>query len=179
MDRLICELLDLAHIDEDDFKKHIALEPVDAGHVLKETARELSPSAALKGQTIAVDISSSSKLSASEDLLGQIIRNLTENAIKYTPEGGHIRLSSSEDDDYIFITIEDDGIGIDAEHLPYIFDRFYRVDKARSRASGGNGIGLSIVKSLVKLFNGTITVSSTLGEGTTFSLRFPKLQDGT
>lgn len=179
MDRLISELLDLAHIDEDDFKKHIVLEPVDVGHVLKETARELSPSAALKGQTIAVDISSSSKLSASEDLLGQIIRNLTENAIKYTPEGGHIHLASSEDDESIFITVKDDGIGIDAEHIPYIFDRFYRVDKARSRASGGNGIGLSIVKSLVTLFSGKITVSSTPGEGTTFHLSFPKLQDGT
>jgi two-component system phosphate regulon sensor histidine kinase PhoR len=106
-------------------------------------------------------------------LFRQILHNLIDNAIKYTPQGGHIRLSCKEKYQRVVLQIQDDGIGIDAANLPYIFDRFYRVDKARARKSGGNGIGLSLVKFLVEFFDGTIHVASTLGKGTCFTLSFP------
>ncbi len=80
-----------------------------------------------------------------------------------------------EEKDAILFSVADNGIGIDAQHLPFIFDRFYRVDKARARKSGGNGIGLALVKFLVKLFGGTIEVESQPGEGTRFLLSFPKI----
>ena len=84
------------------------------------------------------------------------------------------RLTASLSHSIIEIEVQDNGIGIAPEHLPYIFDRFYRVDKARARQSGGNGIGLSLVKFLVKLFEGTIHVESEVGKGTRFAVRFPK-----
>lgn len=110
---------------------------------------------------------------AAPELFGQILYNLTENAIKYTPDGGTIHVKAEQQDDTATITVKDNGIGIAPDDLPRIFDRFYRVDKARARKSGGNGIGLSLVKFLVELFGGTIEVTSQIGEGTTFTLTFP------
>ena len=111
---------------------------------------------------------------AAPDLIEQIIRNLTENAIKYTPTGGNIELACYNEKNTVIFTIKDNGIGIDAENLPRIFDRFYRVDKARTRKSGGNGIGLSLVKFLTETFNGHISVTSEINKGTTFTLVFPQ-----
>ena len=125
------------------------------------------------------------------------MQNLLDNAIKYTPDGGHIYVGCTETaadgakgtavdaadaadgakgaaKGFLEIEVRDDGIGIAPEHLPYIFDRFYRVDKARARQSGGNGIGLSLVKFLVKLFEGKISVESEVGKGTRFVVRFPE-----
>ena len=110
---------------------------------------------------------------AAPELFGQILYNLTENAIKYTPEGGTIHVKAEQQGDTATITVKDNGIGIAPDDLPRIFDRFYLVDKARARKSGGNGIGLSLVKFLVELFGGTIDVKSQIGQGTTFTLTFP------
>lgn len=129
-----------------------------------------------KQQQVDVSIETSALLLANPDLFSEILRNLIENAIKYTPAGGRIALACTETAHHIVITVADNGIGIAQSDLPRIFDRFYRVDKARARASGGNGIGLALVKYLVKLFGGTITVESELGKGTRFTLTFPKLQ---
>ena len=112
---------------------------------------------------------------AAPELFGQILYNLTENAIKYTPEGGTIHVKAEQQGDTATITVKDNGIGIAPDDLPRIFDRFYRVDKARARQSGGNGIGLSLVKFLVKLFEGKISVESEVGKGTRFIVRFPEI----
>ncbi len=102
--------------------------------------------------------------------LEQLIGNLVSNAIKYTPEGGTITLSLFGDGEWARIEVSDTGIGIPPEHLPHIFDRFYRVDKSRSRAGGGTGLGLAIVKGIAEQHGGKVTVTSEPGKGSTFSV---------
>jgi signal transduction histidine kinase len=103
--------------------------------------------------------------------LDQMVSNLVTNAVKYTPDGGTITLSLHQDGDWARLEVTDTGIGISPEHLPHIFDRFYRVDKAHSRASGGTGLGLAIVKGIAQQHGGTVTVTSEPGKGSTFTVR--------
>lgn len=108
-----------------------------------------------------------------EDDLYQIIFNLAENAIKYNVSGGKVYITLRKETDNAILQIRDTGMGIPEESLSHIFERFYRVDKARARKSGGSGLGLSIVRNMVERNQGTIKVESTVGEGTTFTLSFP------
>jgi len=102
-----------------------------------------------------------------------VLENLVENALKYTPAGGHVSISAHTDDGSVVFEVADDGPGIGAEHLPRLFERFYRVDKARSRELGGTGLGLSIVKHLVESVGGAVSVTSEPGLGSRFRVRFP------
>lgn len=108
--------------------------------------------------------------------LRQLFLNLISNAIKYSPAGSSVRIDMGEENGMVRVAISDTGIGIPEEHLPCIFDRFYRIDKARNREDGGTGLGLAIVKSIVEAHGGTINVSSELGKGSTFTVHLP--QDG-
>jgi len=103
----------------------------------------------------------------------QVVRNLMTNAIKYTPEKGHIRIGIYRDEEEVRIKVRDDGIGISEEDQKKIFERFYRVDKARSRSMGGTGLGLSIARQIVELHDGSIWVESEIGQGSTFWVAFP------
>jgi signal transduction histidine kinase len=105
--------------------------------------------------------------------VGQILRNLLSNAIAYTPAGGQITVRALKEGDEIIVSIQDSGIGIVPEKLPYIFERFYRADPSRSRATGGSGLGLAIVKQLVEAHGGRIAVESEVGKGTKFSFSLP------
>jgi two-component system OmpR family sensor kinase len=109
------------------------------------------------------------------DRLKQLFINLIDNAIKYTPEGGQVNLSLSKLDGWAQFEVKDTGLGIPAEDLPHIFDRFYRVDKARTRAQGGSGLGLSIAKWVAQAHGGDIHVESEMGKGTTFTVSLPAL----
>jgi two-component system, OmpR family, phosphate regulon sensor histidine kinase PhoR len=111
---------------------------------------------------------------ADEEAVDQILDNLVDNAMKYTPEGGRIRVRWYASDGQAFLEVEDTGIGIPERDLPRIFERFYRVDKARSRELGGTGLGLSIVKHLVQGMHGTVRASSVLGQGSVFHVRLPR-----
>lgn len=174
MNRLMKGLLELARLDSRHGRTKVKRVPVSVNETLERTGRLLQDKAAGKSQTLQVEPSDENLLvSAAPELFNQIIYNLTENAVKYTPEGGTILVRSEKDGDKVKITVKDNGIGISPSDLPRIFDRFYRVDKARARKSGGNGIGLSLVKFLVELFGGKIEVQSALGEGTVFTLTFP------
>ncbi|MFC1916820.1 sensor histidine kinase [Chloroflexota bacterium] len=102
--------------------------------------------------------------------LRQLLVNLVDNAIKYTPDHGTITLSLFRDDSWARMEVTDTGIGITLEHIPHIFDRFYRVDKARSRTSGGTGLGLAIVKGIAEQHGGKLTVTSKPGERSTFTI---------
>jgi two-component system, OmpR family, phosphate regulon sensor histidine kinase PhoR len=111
---------------------------------------------------------------ADEEAVSQILDNLVDNAVKYTPPGGRIRVRWCAEETQVCLQVEDTGIGIPEYDLPRIFERFYRVDKARSRELGGTGLGLSIVKHLVQAMRGTVSAGSRLGEGTTFTVRLPR-----
>lgn len=107
------------------------------------------------------------------DKMTQVIDNILNNAIKYSPDGGKITVSMKTTDDQMILSISDQGLGIPKEDLPKIFDRFYRVDKARSRAQGGTGLGLAIAKEIVKQHNGFIWAKSEYGKGSTFTIVLP------
>lgn len=109
------------------------------------------------------------------DRLKQLFLNLASNAVKYTPAGGNVYISLAAEDGWAIVEVADTGIGIPAEDIPYIFDRFYRVDKARSRGLGGTGLGLSIVKWISQSHGGDVTVTSTVGEGSRFIVSLPAI----
>jgi two-component system phosphate regulon sensor histidine kinase PhoR len=104
-------------------------------------------------------------------LLEQAVVNLIDNAVKYSAAGQTVRVEAGRADGEVFIRVIDQGCGIGSEHLPRIFERFYRVDKARSRKLGGTGLGLAIVKHIVQLHGGQVTVDSAPGRGSTFTVR--------
>jgi two-component system phosphate regulon sensor histidine kinase PhoR len=111
---------------------------------------------------------------ADEEAVEQVLDNLLDNAVKYTPEGGRIEVHWHGDDRQVILEVRDNGIGIPEADLPRIFERFYRVDKARSREMGGTGLGLAIVKHLVQGMNGTVRATSRLGSGSTFTIALPR-----
>ena len=117
---------------------------------------------------------------ADPDRLRQIVQNLVENALRYTPAGGTVQITLRAEDGGLRFQVADTGRGIGAADLPHIFEHFYRADPSRARASGGTGLGLAIVKSLVEAHHGRVTVESTPGAGSTFTVRLPmRLQEGT
>ena len=115
---------------------------------------------------------------AAKGEIHQIVYNLVENAIKYNHEGGFVRVLLSASADNVYITVEDNGIGIPEEDMPHIFERFYRVDKARSRAAGGTGLGLAIVRDTVRRRSGSVDVRPRSGGGSIFTIRLPKSREG-
>ena len=140
---------------------------------IERVVRMLSTIADMACVTLDTDIVTDSSILILEDDLYQIIFNLTENGIKYNVPGGSLTIGLKRVEDNAVLTVSDTGMGIPAKSLDKIFDRFYRVDKARSRQSGGSGLGLAIVKEMVERNRGTISVESTLSVGTTFTLIFP------
>jgi signal transduction histidine kinase len=125
---------------------------------------------------IQLDFSGETQLiQADKDKISQVITNLVSNALKYTPEGGHVEVQVNERKNSIEIVITDSGKGIPSEDIPYIFERFYRADKSRNRLTGGSGLGLTITKAIVESHKGKITVLSELDKGTTFAVSLPKV----
>jgi len=129
--------------------------------------------AAEKNISIQIDCDERLKAVLNASLVEQAIVNLVDNAIKYSHSGGTVRMEATSRGDDILVHVHDDGCGIAKEHLPRLFERFYRVDKARSRTLGGTGLGLAIVKHIVQLHHGTVTVDSAVGKGSTFTLHLP------
>ncbi|MGF7429280.1 ATP-binding protein [Thermoanaerobacterium thermosaccharolyticum] len=116
------------------------------------------------------------EVNADRNLIKELLRIILDNALKYTDVDGNIKISVEEVDKNVAIMIKDDGIGIPQEDIPYIFDRFYRVDKARSKETGGMGLGLSIAKLIVELHGGKIDVNSQLNKGSEFKITIPNYQ---
>lgn len=169
--RLISDLFDLSKMEEG--KIDIQLETVDLTDVLETALFKMKLEVGSKQLTLEKQIDiDNSHIKADIIRLEQIFTNLLGNAVRYT-ENGSINVKVWRQENKVQVDIEDTGIGIPEEDLPYIFDRFHRVEKSRSRELGGTGLGLAIVKNLVELQNGTITVSSQLGKGTVFHLSFP------
>lgn len=144
-------------------------------HQLVEDAMESTELIAReKGITLRDQVPEGCLVMADRDRLLQVFSNLFVNAINYGREGGHCTISIEDMDDQVLVEVSDDGIGISDEHLPRLFERFYRVGKSRSRNEGGSGLGLAIVKHIIDAHHQTITVKSTEGEGTTFAFTLRK-----
>lgn len=173
---IITDLLTLTQMDSHDTA--LKLEDVDLSALTEETLHTLRPAADKAGQTLAAQIAPQVRLLADKAKLTQVIYNLTDNAIKYTPEGGEIRVTLTVKNREAVLTVADNGIGIPESDQAHIFDRFYRVDKARSRATGGTGLGLSIVRQLVQLHDGTIELTSAPDKGSTFTVTLPMRKEG-
>ena len=140
---------------------------------INRVARMLRPNA-LKAQiSFHLELAEDSPILILEDDLYQVVFNLMENGIKYNLPGGSLTVHLSRDEDNAVLTVSDTGMGIPEDAIGHVFERFFRVDKARSRASGGSGLGLAIVRSIVKRNRGEIRVSSVLGQGSTFTVVFP------
>lgn len=149
------------------------MELVTMAPTVQKVTRMLEPVAQQSGISIHLDLEQDSSILVQEDDLYQIVFNLMENGIKYNRSGGQLTVTLSRQDEDALLSVRDTGIGIPEESLSHIFERFYRVDKARSRATGGSGLGLAIVKAIVRRNRGEISVTSVSGEGTCFTVSFP------
>ncbi|NLI00124.1 MAG: hypothetical protein GX446_11620, partial [Chthonomonadales bacterium] len=137
------------------------------------TIRRLEPQAQQSGITLTIQAPDDIRVWANRDQMEQVILNLVDNAVKYTPSGGTVTVSVTTENSNAVLTVTDTGIGILQEHLPRIFERFYRVDKARSRQSGGTGLGLSIVKNIVEAHGGRVEAQSEYNRGSVFRIEIP------
>ena len=174
MQRLVQDLLQLAKIESAEYRQHIVTAPVHVQPVVTTVVQELSPSWRRKKLSLLVEQPTEPLMAkATPDWLKQILVNLVDNAIKYTPDEGTVTISVFNQGELLSFTVKDTGIGIPAQDLPRIFDRFYRIDKARSRAIGGTGLGLAIVKYILDTLGGTIEVISSPDAGTTFTFTLP------
>lgn len=171
MTEVVESLLLLARADSG--QNLIRREPVELGEVVLRAFESLEDLS--RRHRVSLEIESLDELTVSGDplWLNQIMVNLIGNGVKYTPEGGQVFVALAEVDGRAEVTVRDTGIGIPAEHLPHIFDRFYRVDHGRARAAGGSGLGLSITRWAVEAHDGTIEVESAAGKGSVFRVRFP------
>jgi len=170
VDRLRALAEGLLRLARGDTRQITVREDVNLSNVLCDVADSLRPLAEAKGLTIACNVPDGIALKGDSDALIRLFVNLIDNAVKFT-ERGAIDVSARADADGLFITVSDTGIGIPPEHLPHIFERFYRVD--RSRSKGGAGLGLAIAQEIARAHGGALDVESTPGVGTTFAVRLP------
>lgn len=169
LQRLIEDLLVLSEIEN---KRESTLETINMKFSVEKTVDLVLPIAEKRGIALLVDIDSELTIEGNEDRFIQMMMNLIENAIKYSNENGRVWVSGHREAGHIVLSVKDEGIGIDHQHQERLFERFYRVDKSRSRKVGGTGLGLSIVKHIAALFDAELKLESEPGKGSTFRLIF-------
>lgn len=170
--RLINDILTLSELENKDYS--INFEKIDVNKAIEEIYHIMEPAAKGKKINLILDLGRSEIfIYGDRDKFKQMMINLVDNAIKYTNDGGIVSISSSLSNGRVSMAVKDNGIGIPQSNLSRLFERFYRVDRGRSRERGGTGLGLAIVKHIVNLLNGNIRVESTVGKGTSFTIDFP------
>jgi two-component system sensor histidine kinase SenX3 len=173
MGRTIDDLLELSRIE---MGGEMLLAPIDLNDVAQEAIERAQPIASRQGVSIHFDSKTAQRtINGDYFQLVSAVSNLVDNAVKYSNEGGEVFVTTSSDDENVELTVQDKGIGIPMASLERIFERFYRVDRARSRGTGGTGLGLAIVRHVVTNHGGEVNVRSREGEGSTFLLRFPRI----
>lgn len=168
--RLISDLLDLSRLED---PANVSRRSTNLSRVAQEQIEQVQPAASTKEMRFEYHIDGDVWVQGDHQQLGLMIRNLLDNAIRYTPERGVVTLSVSANRDDAVLSVSDTGMGIPLKAQARVFERFYRVDKDRSRDRGGTGLGLSIVKHVVELHGGHVSLDSELGEGSTFTVRLP------
>jgi len=168
---IITDLLNVVRLDRKEGEMQIA--QVSINELLEIVMRRLRPIAKERNVEMVFESFRNVLAEVDEVKMSLVFTNLIENAIKYNKDGGMVKVSLNSDHRYFYVRVEDNGIGIPEEAKKYIFDRFYRVDKARSRETGGTGLGLAITKSAVMMHKGNIKVSGKEGEGSVFVVRIP------
>jgi two-component system phosphate regulon sensor histidine kinase PhoR len=177
LNELTNDLLTLSRLEDPEAGAAMSATSLDLTALAAETAGELRPAAEAKGHTLTVETTGECVVTGDGVALRTLIRNLLENAIRYTEPGGHIvlrvRAEATGEQDGVALSVTDDGVGIPSADQERIFERFYRVDKARSRETGGTGLGLSIVRHVAERHGGRVAVESTVGVGSTFTVWLP------
>jgi len=172
MHRMVLDLLDLARLDSGiaDLKRA----PVDLAALLNSVGERFAPQANQAGVTLEIQATGLPTLTGDGDRLAQVFTNLVDNALKFTPAGGHVSVNAAQADDSVEITVQDTGAGIPPESMPRIFDRFYQTDVSRQGGQKhGAGLGLAIVREIVRAHGGRISVRSVVGQGSEFVVRLP------
>lgn len=172
MNRLVSDLLTLSRLDEqaaDDMRRTVVPLP----SVIKNAVERLLPFAARQRVSLQIDIKNEADILGNEEWLLQIMTNVVKNAITYNKPDGRVDITLASEGSMAVVRVADTGIGMAKEHLDKVFDRFYRVDKSRTRQTGGSGLGLSIVQSIVHHLGGTVRIESESGKGTVVTLEFP------
>ena len=167
---LIQDLLDLARLEQPEAEHVSRLDIAATARRIIDEVRRISVD---RGLTIEPAIAEAVLVRGTERDLAQLTRNLLDNAVRYTPAGGRIDITVRVEDRDAVLRVSDTGMGIPQRDLPRIFERFYRVDRARARETGGTGLGLSIVKHIAESLGGSVTATSELGKGSTFTVRLP------
>ncbi len=174
LDAIIEDLLALSRIEQEDDKKEIQFESVKIADVFQAAIQLCQPKAEKQNIHINLDCEKDTTALLDPALIEQAVVNLLDNAIKFSEPGSTIHVKSHHQGNEMILSVQDQGIGIAQKHLPRLFERFYRVDKARSRSMGGTGLGLAIVKHIAQAHGGHLTVDSKLGEGSHFSIHIPQ-----
>ncbi|MCR4622181.1 MAG: HAMP domain-containing histidine kinase [Clostridiales bacterium] len=174
IDRLNAVVVDLLTlVGMDSGETPIKKSEMSLSRLLSEDVRRLSPLARERGIQLSISVRDELVINGDEIKLDQVFYNLIDNALKYTPRGKNVHVDVYRSSRLAIVKVKDEGIGIPESDIPHIFDRFYRVDKARSRDTGGTGLGLSIVKQIILAHGGNISVSSTLDKGSVFTVELP------
>jgi signal transduction histidine kinase len=175
LNRLVDDLQELALAEAGQI--NLVRQPVQVQEVVERAVQLIDPKAREKGLAVSVCLAEDlPPVDADARRFGQILRNLLNNALTNTPAGGEIRVSAKVNEGQVEVSVQDTGTGIAPEHLPFIFERFYRADRSRTRATGGAGLGLAIVKQLVEAQGGQVRIDSQVGKGT--SVTFTALVAG-
>ncbi|HEX6231466.1 MAG TPA: ATP-binding protein [Actinomycetota bacterium] len=173
LSRIVSDLLDLSRLESgSDLGGTVAL-----GAIARDEAERLGSAAAEAGLDLSIEAAAVPPVRGSARDLALLVRNLVDNAIRYTRPGGHVDIELRAEGDDVVLAVRDTGVGIPSRDLPRVFERFYRVDRARSRETGGTGLGLSIVKHVVENHGGRVSVQSELNRGTRFEVRLPAARD--
>lgn len=172
VNRVVSLIDDMLNLSKLETTKTPIVEKVDLVAVAYDA--EESISALARNKNVNIEISGEGVVEMEKDHAYELVKNLMENAVRYNEDGGHVFVSVDEKSDKVTLKVKDDGIGIDEENQSRIFERFYRVNKSRSRETGGTGLGLSIVKHVAELYDAKLTLSSTLGAGTEITVSFKK-----
>lgn len=171
--RLVTDLLDLSRLED---PARIPDEPIELSVLAEHELEQLGPAARSKGMSIVDRVTKGIWVKGDDEQIGLMIRNLLENAVRYTPDGGTVALEVTTNDSAALIRVQDTGMGIPREAQGRVFERFFRVDRARARDRGGTGLGLAIVKHVAELHGGDVLVESELGEGSIFTVSLPLLR---